>query len=448
MVPPPLTMQAAHALWFGEFAETYRDLLRFLRRRTGNDDTARDLAQDACLRAAEQHGCGGDAPGAPATREHARAWLFTVAERLAIDHHRRQRHWHDELAPRLSAGPHHAPDVAESHAYAQALRAVERALARMPARTRDVFIAHRLEGVPHEALAQQHEVSSKTIEREITRAMDLAQAALCEAAPAAGCAAARVPAPGARDTLQRQGRRKAIGALLGLAGLGSSAGLAWQVWRQQVPQWQTRFATATGRIGRLALPEGSTLTLDAGSAVEVRLMAARREVRLLRGSAFFDVAPDAGRPFAVQAGPASVTVLGTRFAVEWGAGGVGVAVASGRVSVRGMPAGGATALGAGQAAHVDAAGTVRPAPAPAPDDVAPWRSGWLQFDHVALGDAAARLARYRPGPPVRVSPDVAALPVLARVDIARSNQWLLGLPAVLPVQVSADADGGVSIRAR
>lgn len=436
---------ASHVIWLEEFAASYRDLLSFLRRRTRCDETARDLAQDTWLRVAEQHADGAaSAPPPPTSADHARAYLFTVAERLAIDHLRRQRHWRDELAPRLQAGPRHAPDVAESHAYAQALRAVDGALAGMPLRMREVFVAHRLEGVPHEQLALRFQVSRKTIEREVTRAMDLAQAALMQGQapsdPTDSQASPRAPA--------RQGRRKAMGALLGLAGVGSSATLAWQLWREWVPQWQTAFATDAGRIGRLPLPDGSELLLDAGSAVEVRLLAARREVKLLRGGAFFAVARDAARPFVVLAGDARVTVLGTRFAVEMDVRGIAVAVESGRVSVQGAASSDALVLGPGGAARVGLdASPKRSAPRPA-EAVAPWRTGWLDFDQVPLGEAAAQLNRYRPDALVTVDPAVAALLVFARVNIARSTQWLLGLPAVLPISVSAAADGGVTIRPR
>jgi RNA polymerase sigma factor (sigma-70 family) len=231
-----MTPHASHAIWIEEFAASYRDLLRFLRRRTRCEETARDLAQDAWLRVTERQ-TGSDAPP-PTSPDHARAHIFVIAERLAIDHLRRQRHWHEELAPRLLAGPRHAPDVAEAHAYAQALRAVDGALAGMPARMREVFVTHRLDGVQHDELAQRYQVSRKTIEREVTKAMDIAQTAL------------------AGETT-RQGRRKTIGALLGLAGIGTSASVAWQAWREWVPQWQTAFATPAGRIGHLPLPEGS-----------------------------------------------------------------------------------------------------------------------------------------------------------------------------------------------
>ena len=435
---------ASHAIWLEEFAANYRDLLRFLRRRTRCDETARDLAQDAWLRVAEQHAVGTMSAPSPTSANHARAYLFTVAERLAIDHLRRQRHWHDELAPRLQAGPRHAPDVAESHAYAQALRAVDSALAGMPARMRTVFVAHRLEGVPHEELALRFQVSRKTIEREVTRAMDLAQAALMHGTTAGDPNSTQAP-PRATG---RQGRRKAIGALLGLAGIGSSAALAKQLWHEWVPQWQTAFATSAGRIGRLPLPDGSELMLDAESAVEVRLLTARREVKLLRGGAFFAVARDTARPFVVLASGARVTVLGTRFAVEMDAKGVAVSVESGRVSVQGAVSADALVLGPGDAARVGLAATPERSPPRPAEAVAPWRTGWLDFDQVPLGEAATRLNRYRPGAPVMVDPAVTALPVFARVNIARSTLWLQGLPTVLPVSVSTAADGDVTIRPR
>ena len=59
----------------------------------------------------------------------------------------------------------------------------------------------------------------------------------------------------ATTSTTRQGRRKALGALLGLAGLGTSTTLAWQLWREWVPQWQTAVSTPPGQIGRLLLPD-------------------------------------------------------------------------------------------------------------------------------------------------------------------------------------------------
>jgi ferric-dicitrate binding protein FerR (iron transport regulator) len=150
----------------------------------------------------------------------------------------------------------------------------------------------------------------------------------------------------------------------------------------------------------------------------------------------------------VEAGDVRVTVLGTRFAVEMDARGVAVAVESGRVVVQTTRGVERLELGAGDAARVDSGSEPRRAAPRAANTVAPWRTGWLDFDRLPLGEAVAQLNRYRPAARITVDPAVAALPVLARVNIPRSTQWLQGLPGVLPVKVSVAEDGGATISPR
>ena len=47
----------------------------------------------------------------------------------------------------------------------------------------------------------------------------------------------------------------------------------------------------------VTLADGTRVTLDGATRLEVRLGARRRQVELVRGEAFFDVAHDAARPF-------------------------------------------------------------------------------------------------------------------------------------------------------
>jgi RNA polymerase sigma factor (sigma-70 family) len=406
------------------FQESYQDLVRFIARRTGNPQDARELAHDAWLRLAERaDGTGAEA--APA----ARAYVYAVAENIAIDHLRRRQRGAERFAATDGSPPEppdpHAADVAERLSHRQALDAVAHALQALPARSQAIFLADRLDGASHAELAAQHGISVKTVEREVMRAMDGVEAALHRwrgetAAPA------------------RRGRRRALSALLGLAGLTVGAGL-WQAWRRRLPQFEAALATAVGRIQAHRLPDGSRLTLDAASRAEVAYFADRRQVRLLAGSAFFDVAHDAARPFTVQALGHAVTVLGTRFAVDLGADGLRVAVESGRVQLR--SAGGATrVLGAGDSAHIDAAQQLRTSAGTT--EVAPWRTGWLDFHHVPLGEAVARLARYSPRP-LAVAPGAADLSVVGRVRIADASGWLRLLPGSLPVRVDgADRPDG------
>lgn len=93
----------------------------------------------------------------------------------------------------------------------------------------------------------------------------------------------------------------------GTAGLGL-AGWSWLM--------RGRYQTRKGETRQLALPDGSVVTLNTDSDVSVRLSENLREVRLLRGEALFDVAPDKARPFVVLAGSTQARVLGTSFLVR------------------------------------------------------------------------------------------------------------------------------------
>jgi len=72
--------------------------------------------------------------------------------------------------------------------------------------------------------------------------------------------------------------------------------------------------TADGARRTIRLSDDSLVTLDDGGALSARFDPKRRELRLERGRARFDVAHD-GRPFIVFAGDGSVTARGTIFDV-------------------------------------------------------------------------------------------------------------------------------------
>ncbi|MGN8342654.1 FecR family protein [Pseudomonas sp. SMV71] len=90
-------------------------------------------------------------------------------------------------------------------------------------------------------------------------------------------------------------------------------------------------STQPGEVRELRLADGSLLTLNGDSALDWQFVDGRREVRLYRGEADFQVAHDPARPFIVRAGEARVRVTGTRFDVRLEGGGVDLAVSEGRV---------------------------------------------------------------------------------------------------------------------
>jgi len=425
---------AAHASpLLAGFPDAYRDVVHFLARRTGNADDARELAHDVWVRLAER-----EREGSASAPSDPRAYIFTVAQNIAVDHLRKRRRIRQHAALIPNEEPL-SPDIAESMMYRQVLTIVDATLASLPERTREAFVLHRMQGAGHADLAGRFGVSRNTIERDVMTATDAVRSAL-EAWHAEPLnAGADVP---------RKGRRRAIAAFFGVVAVATTATAVWRWWRESMPQWEASFAAPRGKLAIHQLPDGSAVTLDADSQVAVRYTGAARTVQLLRGAAYFTVTSDARRPFSVLADDVRVVVTGTRFGVELEPAGVLVQVESGSVRVE---------SGAGSIVDLAAGDEVRmgPAGAPvqrriAPEQFTSWRNGELVLSETRLADAIARLERYVPqgGFNVRLDSDSGALPVSGRVTIARARDWLAALPAALPVRVDTLPDGSSRITRR
>jgi transmembrane sensor len=93
------------------------------------------------------------------------------------------------------------------------------------------------------------------------------------------------------------------------------------------------YRTKIGEQSRIALKDGSTLTLNTGSAARVRFNARERAVHLTEGEAHFNVAKHPRLPFVVYAGNGQVRALGTAFSVRLSGERVAVLVLEGSVKV-------------------------------------------------------------------------------------------------------------------
>ncbi|MGJ7541937.1 sigma-70 family RNA polymerase sigma factor [Variovorax sp. LT1R16] len=412
------------------FEQHYAELVRYIARRTGSVEDARGLAHDTWLRIAER------APDKEAALADPRAYLFTISHNVAMNHLRRGNWLQGYLAECGQidgAAPAQAPDVAESAMYRQAVASVETALASLPARVRDAYLAHGLHGEKQVDIADRLGLSIDTVKRDIAQATRCIEQALHQW---------RHTADKDKATTTRTGRRKSLAALLGVFAVGVSGTAVWQHVQREALRFQSTLATLRGRMLQRNLPDGSEVTLDAQSRLDVDYTAERRLTRLKEGAAFFAVQRDVARPFIVQALGVEVTVLGTRFGVEIDGGrGVIVQVESGRVRVD--ASGQSAELGAGQSLRISGAGRALTSVA----NPAAWRNGELEFDAVPLADALARVARYSPAA-LRVTPAAARLPISGKVRVADAHGWLASLPSVLPVRVDRQADGSIEIAHR
>lgn len=130
--------------------------------------------------------------------------------------------------------------------------------------------------------------------------------------------------------------------------------LLWLTAPALILRMEADHITGTGEVRQIALADGSTVILSAGSAIRTDIGRDHREIRLLRGTALFEVRHDPSHPFRVEADGIQTTVLGTRFEVALNHDGGMVRVADGRVRVEyadGAPAV-SEELGKGESLHV------------------------------------------------------------------------------------------------
>lgn len=165
----------------------------------------------------------------------------------------------------------------------------------------------------------------------------------------------------------------------------------------------SQYETGIGERRVAVLDDGSRVSLDAVTVMNVRMKDEGRHVELVEGRAKFDVAKDPLRPFTVAAGDKLVVAVGTSFSVELIDGKVRVILYEGQVEVRGRSD---TARSAGAAALrqlmvpgselIGAVGSSEPAHIIKPDlsQSLSWEQGLINFDGEPLASAVERMNRY------------------------------------------------------
>ena len=198
------------------------------------------------------------------------------------------------------------------------------------------------------------------------------------------------------------------------------------------------FDTQTAQRQIATLSDGSTLTLDADSRVEVDYGRQRRDLRLVRGRAQFDVAHDPLRPFAVAVDGRMVVATGTRFSVEKLSSRFQVELYQGRVSIMAPARPGAqaleTALTAGQSASAGPGAHDPVKVSVLSGDVgADWRQGSLVFDDEPLSTAIERVGRYT-DMTLRVAEGAGAVRISGVFRAGDIDAFVEGVTSVSPVR--------------
>lgn len=186
-------------------------------------------------------------------------------------------------------------------------------------------------------------------------------------------------------------------------------------------------ATAAGERRTIELDDGSRLHIDANSSVTAHLAHNKQRVVMERGEAWFEVEHRPERRFEVEAGAGHIVDIGTRFGVRLDDGErVTVAVAEGEVEVGLRDGAPFYRLGAGQGTIIAAGDVGQPLPVDAEAAFA-WREGRIVFENTPLGEAMARVNRYRAEPFTISDPGIEGLRIsgVFRIDDHKGFVWAL-----------------------
>ena len=245
----------------------------------------------------------------------------------------------------------------------------------------------------------------------------------------------------ALDRPSNPARRAALGKLALLLAVVPAGWGSWKLAQSQ--QWSADYHTAVGQRRELTLADGSRITLNTDSAIDVLFDTRQRLIYLREGEILVQTAPDTApqsRPFLVSTREGRMQALGTRFTVRELQTRTQLAVLEGAVQVAlaDNPLGPPIIVNAGQ--RTDFSSQAFGSLNPTDRNVGAWTQGMLMADKMRLADFVVELARYRRGF-VRCDPAIADLRISGAFPITDTQRSLNMLAQTYPVHVSGHLSG-------
>ncbi len=197
----------------------------------------------------------------------------------------------------------------------------------------------------------------------------------------------------------------------------------------------SEFSTSPGERQVVQLSDGSIVTVNTRSAIRTAYDHQSRRVELLKGEAFFQVAPDSQKPFVVRSSEIATRAVGTAFLVRQEPAGVRVTVTEGVVELAPVHHGWAPVqITAGKQIVVSSGG-----PGPVRDvsvgRTTAWLRGRLVVEDARLADVIAELHRYHSGAIVVWDHSINEIRVSGSYNLADPTAVLLALTETLPIRM-------------
>jgi len=208
----------------------------------------------------------------------------------------------------------------------------------------------------------------------------------------------------------------------------------------------TTVASARGELRTVRLDDGSRVTLDAGSAIDVAFTATERRLRLDHGRVRIDAA-DAARPFVVAVPGGAIFARRSLFDVAVGQSGVEVALLRGALDVApdGAGAGARRPVPLGHYVLLLPTGNLAQPVASSATQLQ-WTKGMVAFDGDRLTDAAAATNPHNARRIVLGSPGLADLRITGAFHAADPDGFADAVATTFGLTVTRAPDGSIVLR--
>ncbi|MCO7564289.1 FecR family protein [Pseudomonas sp. S 311-6] len=243
----------------------------------------------------------------------------------------------------------------------------------------------------------------------------------------------------------RAGLRRRVaklgGGLVGMLLVGVL--LAWAGAPSLSPDyWLADQRTGTGELRTLRLEDGTLLSLNTHTAVDIDYAGEQRLIVLHQGEISVETGHQDSRPLLVRTDDGRLRPLGTRFLVKREEQGTRLEVLQASVAARPSNSGDEQVLREGQQVLMTSDGLGQVNPVASGADA--WTHGMLVVDNVRLADLVAELGRYRKGH-LGVAAEVADLRVTGSFPLTNTDLALASLLPALPVKIERHTPWWVTV---
>ncbi|MDO8825779.1 FecR domain-containing protein [Methylophaga sp.] len=235
-------------------------------------------------------------------------------------------------------------------------------------------------------------------------------------------------------------RRNILKSIAGLGVISSSSWLAWQY--SPASLMLADHYTHTGEVRQLTLADGSMVTLNSASAINVEFSPTERRLHLKQGEIMISTSSNQDiRPFYVQTEQGLLKPLGTRFSVHQQSDKTVLKVFQHQVKVS-LPDKQQMICSAGNKLTFSH-NQFQPLTTLAEGEDA-WLQQKLVINDMPLDQFLNQLSRYRPGI-IRVEPELAKYHISGTFDVTNTDQALMAVSRLFPVAVTFRSRYWVSV---